>query len=170
MSLEVRESTVHGKGVFTAAYIPKHSVICRVNIVREITEEQPLNPDNGELLHHCHWYADGTTVLVGKPQCYLNHSCDSNVFYYTVNSVSYLMSMRDIQKDEELTLDYSLCNYNGQNFECKCGAPHCRGSHRVGFRYMDRTRQMQYLLYLDPIIVKVFPESIQEILDRQLQK
>jgi len=34
MSLEVRDSIIHGKGVFTTAHIPKHSVICRVNIVR----------------------------------------------------------------------------------------------------------------------------------------
>jgi len=168
MSLEVRESIINGSGVFTIKHIAKHSVICRVNIVREITDEQPLNPNKGELLHHCHWYTDGTTVLVGEPHRYLNHSCDSNVFYYTVNRISYLMSMRDIQEDEELTLDYSLCNFDGQVFECKCHSPNCRGRHRCGFRYMNESRQMQYMPYLDPFIVEVFSDSIQWILDRQL--
>jgi len=75
MSLEVRDSIIHGKGVFTTEHIPKHSVISRVNIVREVTDEYPLDPAKGELHRHCHWYPDGTTVLVGEPHRYLNHSC-----------------------------------------------------------------------------------------------
>ena len=170
MSLEVRDSVIHGKGVFTTAYTPKHSVISRVNIVRKITDENRLDPDKGELEHHCHWYADGTTVLVGEPHRYLNHSCEPNTFYYTVNNASYLIAMCDIQEDEELTLEYSVTNFGGKVWDCKCGSPNCRGRHRCGFHYMSESRQMQYLPYLDPIIVKVFPDSIQEILDRQLQE
>lgn len=170
MSLEVRDSIIHGKGVFTTAYVPKHSVICRVNIVREVTDEYPLDPGKGELEHHCHWYPDGTTVLVGEPHRYLNHSCEPNTFYYTINKVIYLIAMRDIQEDEELTLEYSLSNFSGKVLDCKCGSPNCRGRHRRGFRYMNESQQMEYLPYLDPFIVEVLPDSIQEILDRQLQK
>ena len=170
MSLEVRDSIIHGKGVFTTAHIPKDSVICRINIVREITDENPLDPSKGELEHHCHWYPDGTTVLVGEPHRYLNHSCEPNIFFYTVNKVIYLIAMCDIQADEELTLEYSVTNFDGQVWDCKCQSPNCRGRHRCGFRYMNESRQMQYLPYLDPFIVEVFSDSIQEILDRQLQK
>lgn len=169
MSLEVRDSIIHGKGVFTTEYVPKHYVIGKVNIVREITDKYPLDPARGELYHHCHWYPDGTTVLVGEPHRYLNHSCEPNTFYYTVNKISYLMAMRDIQKDEELTLEYSLVNFSGEVWDCKCGSSDCRGRHRCGFRYMSESRQMQYLPYLDPFIVQVHSDSIQEILDRQLK-
>jgi len=96
MSLEVRDSVIHGKGVFTTKRISKHSVINRESIVREITDEHPLDPARGELHHHCHWYPDGTTVLVAEPYCYLNHSCEPNTSYYTINKVSYLIAMRDI--------------------------------------------------------------------------
>ena len=170
MSLEVRDSVIHGNGVFTTECIPKHSVICRVNINREVTDDQPLDPDKDELLHHCHWYPDGTMVLVGEPHRYLNHSCEPNIFLYTVNKVCYLIAMRDIQEDEELTFEYSLCNFGGQVWDCKCGSPNCRGHHRCGFRYMDEARQMQYLPYLDPFIVEVHSDSIKEILDGQLQE
>lgn len=170
MSLEVRDSIIHGKGVFTTAHVPKHSVISRVNMVREVTDEHPLDPAKGELHHHCHWYPDGTTGLVGEPHRYLNHSCEPNTSYYTVNKVCYLMAMRDIQEDEELTLEYSLVNFGGQVWDCRCGSPDCRGRHRCGFRYMNESRQMQYLPYLDPFVVEVFSDSIQEILDRQLQE
>lgn len=170
MSLEVRDSIIHGKGVFTTEHIPKHSVIGRVNIAREVTDEHPLDPAKGELHHHCHWYPDGTTVLVGEPHRYLNHSCQPNTFYYTINKIGYLMAMRNIQEDEELLLEYSLCDFTGQVWDCKCGSPNCRGRHRCGFSYMSESRQMQYLPYLDPFIVQVYSDSIQEILDGQLQE
>jgi len=170
MSLEVRDSIIQGKGVFITEHITKHSVISRVNIVREVTDEYPLDPDRDELEHHCHWYPDGTTVLVGEPHRYLNHSCEPNTFYYTVNKVIYLMTIRDIQEDEELTLDYSLVNFSGQVWDCRCGSPDCRGRHRCGFRYMDKSRQIQYLPYLDPVVVQVYSDSMQEILEGQIQK
>jgi SET domain-containing protein len=168
VSLIVKDSSIQGKGVFTTDHIPRHSVIGRINIVREVTEERPLDPSRGELEHHCHWYPDGTTVLVGEPHCYLNHSCESNTFLYTVNRVSYLIAMREIQEDEELTLDYSLCNFAGKDFDCKCGSPDCRGLHKCGFGFMDKSRQAKYLPYLDPFIVQCNSESMQEILERQL--
>ncbi len=170
MSLDARDSVIHGKGVFTTTHIPKHSVICRLKVVREVTNEHPLNLDKGELEHHCHWYPDGTTILVGEPHCYLNHSCEPNTFYYTVNKVSYLLAMRDIQEDEELTLEYGLGSFGGKVWDCKCGSLNCQGHHRIGFRYMSKSRQMQYLTYLDPFIVQVHSESIEEVLNRQLQE
>lgn len=169
MAIEIRDSIIHGKGVFTTEHVSRHSVIDRVNVVREITNEHPLDPSRGELYHHCHWYPDGTTVLVDEPYCYLNHSCEPNTTYYTINKVSYLMAMRDIQEDEELTLEYSLVNFTGQIWECKCGSPNCRSRHRCGFSYMDRPRQMQCLTYLDPFVVQVHSDSIQQILEEQLQ-
>jgi hypothetical protein len=170
MSLELRESSIHGKGVFTTKSIRRHSVICRVKIVREITARTPLNTSKGELFHHCHWYPDGTMLLLAEPYCYFNHSCDPNTFYYTVNKVMYCLAIRDIQKDEELTLEYSLCNFEGQVWECRCGLPGCRGRHRCGFRHMDESRQTRYLPYLDPCIVAFHADSIKNILDSRLQE
>ena len=170
MSLELRDSNIHGTGVFTTERIPKHSVISRVNVVREVTNEHPLDPVKGELHHHCHWYPDGTMVLVGKPHCYLNHSCQPNTYFYTVNRISYLMAMRDIWEDEELTLEYSLCNFGGLIWDCKCGSPNCLGRHRSGFSHMNRSRQIQYLPYVDPFIVEAKAELMEEIIDRLLLK
>ena len=41
MSLEVRNSPIHGKGVFTTQPLKKHSVISKRKIVREITDSEP---------------------------------------------------------------------------------------------------------------------------------
>jgi SET domain-containing protein len=171
MSLVIRNSPIQGIGMFTTEPIGKHSVVCRVNIIREITEEEPLDPDKGELLHHCHWFPDGRMVLIGEPHCFTNQSCDPNVFYYTINKVSYFMAMREIAEGDELTLDYSLCNFGkegGEDFECTCGSPSCRGRHRFGFRFMDGPRQMRYLPYLDPCIVEAHADLIQGFLEQQV--
>jgi hypothetical protein len=72
--------------------------------------------------------------------------------------------MTDIAQDEELTMEYNLCNFGGEIWECRCGSPDCRGVHRCGFRYMDRSRQIRFLPYLDPIIVKVHQDYIAGVL------
>jgi len=45
-----------------------------------------------------------------------NHSCEPNTTYEGLNVVA----LRDIQKGEELTLNY-------ESFVCQCGSPHCCG-------------------------------------------
>ncbi|MFC1947328.1 hypothetical protein ACFLXY_05350 [Chloroflexota bacterium] len=86
MSIEVRESTIHGKDVFADKPLRKHQLVSRINIIREITEEQPLNPEKGEPHHHCHWYPDGRIILTGEPYCYTNHSCDPTYRRYCLCS------------------------------------------------------------------------------------
>jgi hypothetical protein len=168
MSLELRNSHIHGQGVFTTKSIGKHHVVCKVKVVRTITQNHPLDTSKEELYHHCHWFPDGEMVLLDKPFCYFNHSCRPNMFYYTLNRSMYCIAIRAIAAGEELTLEYSLCNLGGQEWECHCGLPECRGRHRCGFRYMEHARQMQFLPYLDPFIVELHPGEIQAILEKDL--
>ena len=164
MSIEIRESAIHGQGVYANTPLRKHQIIAPINIIREITEEHPLDPEKGELYHHCHWYPDGRVILTGEPYCYTNHSCDPNVFLYTVNGMSYVFAMRDIAAGAELTLEYSLCNFDGEVWECRCGAWGCRGVHHCGFQYMEKWRQLELLPYLDPVIVWYHQDYIRVIL------
>lgn len=168
MFLELRNSLIHGTGVFTTKAIPKHAVICKVSVTRKITDAQPLDPTKGEMFYHCHYTPDGETLLLDEPYRYFNHSCQPNMFYYTVNKVVYCLAMRDIVKDEELTLEYSLCSVGGKEWDCHCGAANCREHHRCGFLFMEHERQMQLLPYLDPFIVATYPDIIQEILEKDL--
>jgi len=174
MSLQVRNSPIHGKGVFTTQSIEKHSVISRVKTVREITDSAPLDPDKGELFHHCTWYPDGTMVLLDQPHRYLNHSCMPNTFSYSINRVYYLMAMRDIQEDEELTVEYNLSvpgvdeGEPGEPFDCDCGSSNCPGHLRIGFFYMSDSQKMKYLPYLDPWRAQVHSNRLEAFVNRQL--
>ncbi len=53
-----------------------------------------------------------------------NHSCNANTSYKGLNVVA----TRNINKDEELTLDYALLlNDAAYSFDCNCGSQNCRG-------------------------------------------
>lgn len=53
-----------------------------------------------------------------------NHSCDANCEYQGLNVVT----NRNIQKGEELTLDYAqFLDHTMEPFECQCGSAKCRG-------------------------------------------
>jgi hypothetical protein len=52
-----------------------------------------------------------------------NHSCQPNTAYDGLN----VIALRNIEKGEELTLDYaSFLDEHMEPFGCRCGAPHCR--------------------------------------------
>jgi len=53
-----------------------------------------------------------------------NHSCDPNTVFAGLNVVA----LRDIERGEELTIDYStFCDERMPEFECECGSKNCRG-------------------------------------------
>jgi hypothetical protein len=53
-----------------------------------------------------------------------NHSCNANTGYSGLNVVA----LRAISKGQELTLDYaSFLDEKMEPFNCRCGAPNCRG-------------------------------------------
>ncbi len=164
MALEVRNSKIGGKGMFTTNFIPKHSIILKVRFLREITEDKPLEPEKGEVFEHCHWLPDGRQMLVSKPECYTNNSCSPNAFYYSVNQQHYLLAMRDIQKDEEITLCYDMLVVDGDSWECRCGAPNCRGFHKFDFFLLPKEEQLKFLPYLDPWFVRVHADKIAKLL------
>jgi hypothetical protein len=56
-----------------------------------------------------------------------NHSCDANTAYTGLN----LIALRDVQRGEELTIDYAgFANPDAAPFQCSCGAEKCRGTIR----------------------------------------
>jgi uncharacterized protein len=59
---------------------------------------------------------------------FLNHSCDPNS---GIKGQIFLVAMRDIQPEEEVTFDYAMCLHRVEGLlpyrlECLCGADNCR--------------------------------------------
>jgi hypothetical protein len=66
------------------------------------------------------------------PFVQVNHSCDPNT---AIVGKADMIALRDIDRGEELTFDYSLTEWTWERFgeyyewemKCDCGAPSCRG-------------------------------------------
>jgi SET domain-containing protein len=83
---------------------------------------------------------DEKRFLVPTNECmFANHSCDPNC---EVNDDLEIVTLRPVEKSEELAYDYALCEGDEElewnhewDFLCKCGSSNCRGKidryHRV---------------------------------------
>jgi len=64
-----------------------------------------------------------------EPADFVNHCCEPNSGFK--NSPITLVAMRDIAVGEEITFDYamsdSIVGLKGNEFDCECGVPSCRG-------------------------------------------
>lgn len=91
---------------------------------------------------------------------YLNHSCDPNCGF---KSQLELVAMRNIQKGEEITIDYAMC-ITSDIFsleKCLCDTIRCR--QRVsGDDWMDNVLQKRYEGYFQPYIEEKIKKSVQK--------
>jgi D-alanine-D-alanine ligase-like ATP-grasp enzyme len=95
--------------------VTRHSMECNWNDVEKENFRRYAYPVSKEVFLLWDDDPDGWA-----PQ---NHSCSPNTAYDGLNVVA----LRDIQKDEELTLDYtSFLDEHMQPFNCNCGAANCR--------------------------------------------
>jgi uncharacterized protein len=137
----VRNSGIHGRGVFATRTIRKGTTILEYRGERttwEIARSRPdSDPDNP---HHTFIFEldDGEVIdayVRGNAARWVNHSCSPNCATYEDDRGRvYIEARRTIRLGEELTYDYQL-SYDGRvgprvlaAYACHCGAPRCRGS------------------------------------------
>src|ERR1700731_1885359 len=125
---EVRESKIHGRGLFTTADIAKGEVVAikggdivdRETLRSEIkTQFGPVEIQIGDDL----FIAPVTDEERELSMLYSNHSCDANL---GIRGEITFMAMRDIRAGGELTHDWCTTDNDDYSIECKCGAPNCR--------------------------------------------
>jgi hypothetical protein len=124
---------VIGYGVFATELISKGTIVrfvdsLDIKILPKTYES--LNDKFREIVEHfCPINVEGDGVLTWDNAKYINHSCDSNLLI-TAHQLS--IAVRDIVKDEEITLDYMLLDAylniqkEGEGISCQCGSPNCR--------------------------------------------
>jgi len=114
--IEVRHSSIHGLGVFAAAFIPKGTVIWQFDpgidrhLAADWVSAQPVH-----VRRFVHAYAvlalDGLSyTLTGDQTLFVNHSAAANMApnpEIQVNGEEVVVASRDIQAGEELTIDYA---------------------------------------------------------------
>ena len=128
MKTEVRESKIHGRGLFATADIAKNEIVAVKggHIVEGKTLREKIAPRLGPVeiqIDDDVFIAPVTDDERELSMLYLNHSCDPNL---GVRGQITFVAMRDIRAGEELTHDWAMTDDDDYSVECHCGAPHCR--------------------------------------------
>lgn len=131
--LEVCKSKLHNMGVFAKSDIRKGErlaifggdvmLIDEIDDLPDKLQEYPMQIEERFVL-------GSRNAIDPENTDFFNHSCNSNSGF---KGQIFLVAMRDIQKDEEVTFDYAmvLSKSEGSNIvfemQCQCGSPNCRG-------------------------------------------
>jgi len=117
----VRESKIHGNGVFANRDFKKGELVIKWETCSRMITEQEFKglPEEDKNITSYH---NGKYVLFSSPGKYLNHSCDSNTKAKDYCDVA----VRDIREGEEITCDYILERVPS-DFSCNCQSHNCRG-------------------------------------------
>jgi uncharacterized protein len=125
---EVRESKIHGRGLFATANIAKDEVVA-VKGGHIISREQ-LRKKVTPLLGPVEIQIDDDLFIAPVTEeeregsmLYTNHSCDPNL---GMRGEITFVARRDIRAEEELTHDWAMTDDDDYSVECNCRAPNCR--------------------------------------------
>jgi hypothetical protein len=161
----VRESPIGGLGLFTEANLVEGEVVREFVLGREVTRDEPLRPELGELPEHCP-LIDGRFYLVGPPERHLNHSCDPNCYLRFGPERIEVVARRGIAADGELTLDYLINNAGGDSWPCHCGAARCRGKTGRSFFTLPPEIQREYRPLLAAWFVQRYQRELSDLWGR----
>jgi len=135
VQIEVRQSGVHGRGVYTTQFIPKGMRIIEYAGERVSWEAAP---DKANDPHTFNFGLENGDVINpeigGNDARWINHSCNPNCEAIEEDDRIFIYAMRNIQAGEELLYDYRMeidepvTEAAKKKFACHCGASNCRGT------------------------------------------
>jgi len=138
------KTTNKGNGVFTEKKFSAGECVIEFR-GKLYTREHYIrnhNPDNNHYLQ-----IDDDTYMGPSEDLddYINHSCNPNCGIRHYESGIFLFALRDIEKHEEITFDYSTTmDEDLWEMECRCGEKECRGTVR-DFKYLPKAVQKRYI-------------------------
>ena len=136
--VDVRQSPIHGSGVYAAKYIPNEAQI--IEYVGEyINKEESETRSWDQFAKHEEsndaavyifnlnekWDLDGN--LPWNNARLINHSCEPNCEALTEGEQIFIYALRDIEKGEELFFDYGFDLESYEDHPCLCGTESCVG-------------------------------------------
>lgn len=159
----VKESPIHGKGVFAQQELVAGEWVLTIDDSRIVTDKNPLRPEIEEYEHHCDYLADGQVILMQWPERHINHCCWPNVYVKTVEGERHVFAWRKIRAGEELTFDYCINGGGDTIWQCNCGHPACRRMVHSDFFHLPRALQVSYLPLLDGWFVEERREQVEAL-------
>ncbi len=136
--LEVRNSKIHGRGVYARRPIPSHTQIIeytgekithaesdRREALRLKKKSQGKASDIYQFELDDQWFIDGSKK--GSIARYINHSCEANCTPRLCDNRIWFFSHRPIETGEELSIDYGFDFEVWQDNPCRCQTDSCIG-------------------------------------------
>ena len=123
--LRAAESRIHRWGVYAAEDIPANRKVIEYRGERIGPREAKKRGNTPYLfVLDDYWTIDGG--VGGSGAELINHSCQPNLVSRIMKGHIIYMSLRQIPKGEELTVDYNY-DETDETMKCLCGHRHCRG-------------------------------------------
>ncbi|NUO20330.1 SET domain-containing protein-lysine N-methyltransferase [bacterium] len=133
----VKQSKVHGRGLFARTDIPKGATIIEYTGKRMPPDALPDIDEDDPDAHHTviftledGWLLDAAQG--GNAAQFANHSCHPNCETFEENGRIFIRALRKISKGTELVYDYHL-HLSGRfkkrwlvDYACYCAARNCR--------------------------------------------
>ncbi len=134
----VRNSAIHGKGVFATTHIPAGTRLIEYkgeHLTEAQVDKRYANDDNP----HTFLFALDHGIVIdattgGNSSRWINHSCAPNCEAVDDDDRIYIETLRAIRPGEELSYDYRIeleerhTPALQQLYQCRCGARRCRGT------------------------------------------
>ena len=117
----VKESKIHGKGVFANRDFEKGEIVIRYKL-KQLTRKEFEDLPKSE--KHFTSFQEGKYWLFSTPERYVNHSCEPNVNPNFKEKHDF--AIKDIKKGEEIVTDYTKDDVPGLNMGCNCGSKNCK--------------------------------------------
>jgi hypothetical protein len=136
----VRDSNVHGRGVFAKRRIEKGERIIEYLGERVSHDEADRRYESKQEndSHTFLFIVDSKTVIdagtAGNDARFFNHSCDPNCESVVEKRRVFIEALRAIEPGEEMTYDYQIYRDHDdpenidEVFACRCGFANCRGT------------------------------------------
>ncbi|MDB6146514.1 MAG: hypothetical protein JWO45_178 [Spartobacteria bacterium] len=155
----VRDSDIHGHGLFATTDIAKDEVVAVKggHIISGEFLREKVTPTLGPVeiqIDEDLYIAPATADERDGSMLYSNHSCDANL---GLRGEITFVAMRNIHAGEELTHDWCTTDDGDYAVKCNCRSPRCRGT-LTGKDWQQPRLRKQYAGYFSAY------------LDRKIQK
>ena len=144
MKTEVRQSPIHGKGLFAKISLAAGEIVAvKGGHILTSQEWTRLEPQLGEAQIQVSeelFIAPARQAQRDGAMLYINHSCEPNV---AIQGQIVFVAMRNIAPGEELTHDWATTDDLDYAMKCNCGSPGCRGT-VTGKDWMKQELQEKY--------------------------
>jgi len=141
---EVRDSPIHGKGLFARQAIAAGEIVAvkggHIMTRQEWSTREPQLGSAEIQISEELFIAPSRQDQRDGCMLYTNHCCDPNI---AIQGQIVFVAMRDISPGEELTHDWATTDDLDYVMECKCGSPKCRGT-ISGKDWMKKELQEKY--------------------------